>query len=82
MDKKFSTGIRPRRNEFNIRITQGQKVAYQDIISAEPSDAANIRRKKKQSDGIKVKMPLGLGFEQEEYPIHFSIFLPHGPRIF
>jgi hypothetical protein len=51
MDKKFSTGIRPRRNEFNIRITQGQKVAYQDIISAEPSDAANIRRKKSRVTG-------------------------------
>ena len=55
MAKKFPTGIRPRGNGLEIRITKHGKVVYQEIIQADPNNEVDVRRVKKYRDELKVK---------------------------
>ena len=74
MDKIFPTGIKPRGNGLEVRITQQGKVVYQEIIAADPNNAADVRRVKRHRDDTKVKLRLGLAFENEQHPTHLLFF--------
>ena len=74
MDKMFPTGIRPRGNGLQIRIWQNGKEVHEEIIEANPNNAADVKRVKKYRDELQVKFRLGLAFEEEEYPTHLQSF--------
>ena len=74
MDQKFPTGIRPRGNGLQIRIWQNGKEVHEEIIEANPGNAADVKRVKKYRDELAVKFRLGLAFEEEEYPTHLQSF--------
>lgn len=74
MDKKFPVGIRPRGNGLEIKIWKHGKPVHQEIIEANPNNAADVKRAKKYRDELQVKYRLGLVFEEEEYPTHLQSF--------
>ena len=53
MDKKFPTGIRPRGNGLEIKIWKQGKPVHQEIVEANPNNAADVKRVKKIPRRIK-----------------------------
>jgi len=74
MDKRFPTGVKPRGNGLEIRITQRGKVVHQEIIQANPSNAADVRRVTKYRNELKIKLKLGLAIEDEKHPSNLQSF--------
>ena len=74
MDKKFPTGIREKNNGLEIRIFGGGKVIHQETVAANPYKDADVRRVAKYRNELKIKLKLGLAFEDEENPAYLQSF--------